>query len=524
MSEESTDLAPRGPATVLRITSASAVLLAACSLAPAPERPDPAADMPERFAAPETSGTYEPLEWWQAFGDPVLDRVVDSVIESNLDMAAAVGRVRQARERARIADAAVLPVLQGGAGLADLSTPGNVGFGGQIRELGFEQLAPGFPLPDRLALTTWSLSADFAYEMDFWGRAASHALAAGAEFLASASDYHAAGIGVVAETIGTYLEIIDFRRRIELTTEIVDVLLAREQVASTRYDRGLTDSLDLHRVRQDLRNTQASLTELKNGLVGGESRLAVLLGGYREDVEALLDTIAAPETPADPVPAGIPADLLLQRPDVMAARHRMEAARHAVSARRAELLPALSLSGSIGLQACKRCPPGVRGSEIEDLFRVDQWFANLASNLLAPVFNGGRLRSNVSLAEARFTETAAIYGSAVVTAVNEVETSLAVMENKRQRHALLHSRLEEARATVDVRSQRYEAGIGSYPDYLDALRTELAVESALTSAERDLALARLAIHRALGGAWTHSEPPDGETVAAKRNRTGEPAG
>ncbi len=479
--------------------------------------------MPERFTAPATSGDYEALDWWKAFGDPTLDRIVEAVSSSNLDMAAAVGRIRQARERARIARAATLPVVQGGAGLASIDTPINAGFGAQIQELGLEQLFPEFALPDRLALTTWSVNAEFAYELDFWGRAESDALAAGSEFLASASDYHAARIGVLAETIGTYFEIVDFHRQIELTTEMVDVLLEREQVAAARYDRGLADSLDLHRVRQDLRNTQAGLTVLANGLAGGESRMAVLLGGYREDVEALLGTIAAPEAPADPVPAGIPADLLAQRPDVMAARHRMEAARHAVSARRAELLPTLSLSGSIGLQACKSCPPGVRGSEIDELFRVDQWFANLAANLLAPVFNGGRLRSNVSLAEARFSEAAAIYGQTVVTAVNEVETSLAVMENERQRQDLLRSRLEEARATVDVRSQRYEAGIGGYPDYLDALRTELAVESALTSAGRDLALARLAIHRALGGAWTGAAPPGGEAAAASSNRTEEPA-
>ena len=470
--------------------------------------------MPEEFTAPAASGAYEALEWWKAFGDPTLDRIVESVSASNLDMAAAVGRVRQARERARIARAAVLPAVQGGAGLTDVRTPTNAGFGAQIQELGFGQLFPGFQLPDRLALTTWSLSADFAYELDFWGRAESDALAAGSEFLASASDYHAARIGVLAETIGTYFEIVDFHRQIELTTEMVDVLLEREQVAAARYDRGLADSLDLHRVRQDLRNTQAGLTVLANGLAGGESRMAVLLGGYREDVEALLGTIAAPEMPADPVPAGIPVDLLSQRPDVMAARHRMEAARHAVSARRAELLPTLSLSGSIGLQ----------GAEIDGLFGVDQWFTNLASNLLAPLFNGGRLRSNASLAEARFSEAAAIYGRTVVTAVNEVETSLAVMENERRRQALLQSRLEEARATVDVRSRRYEAGIGGYPDFLDALRTELAVESALTSAERDLALARLGIHRALGGAWTDAATPGGEAAAASSNRTEEPAG
>ena len=267
---------------------------------------------------------------------------------------------------------------------------------------------------------------------------------------------------------------------------------------------GLADSSVLYRIRQDLRNTQAIQPQLENGLANAEGRLAVLLGGYRDDLAELLPEAPAPEAAADPVPAGIPADLLMQRPDVRAARHRLEATRFQVDARRAELLPTLSFSGSIGLQS----------SKVDSLFKVDQWFTNLASNLLAPVFQGGRLRSNVALAEARFGEFAATYGRTVVTAVNEVETALAVHGNEGRRHALLASRLEEARATETLRSQRYEAGIGGYADFLDALLTRLNVESALAGAERDLALSRLTVHRALGGAWTPADSV-GEATAAQ---------
>ncbi|MCY3966147.1 MAG: efflux transporter outer membrane subunit [Acidobacteria bacterium] len=485
----------------------AALLYLGCSLAPPPELPDPAREMPADFEetpAAVTVGAHVPLQWWKAFADPALDRIVDSVLDSNLDMAAAVARVEQARERARIARAAIRPVVAAGAGINDLTNPTNTGFGAQIQELGLERLAPGFTLPERLAITTWSLSADFSYEMDFWGRASSSALAAGAEYLASESDYQTARIGILAETIGAYFEVVDFRRRIAISRRMVDVLLEREDVASTRYDRGLADSSVLYRIRQDLRNTQAIQPQLENGLANAEGRLAVLLGGYRNDLAELLPEPLAPETAADPVPPGIPADLLMQRPDVRAARHRLEAARFQVDARRAELLPTLSFSGSIGLQS----------SKVDSLFKVDQWFTNLASNLLAPVFQGGRLRSNVALAEARFGELAATYGRTVVTAVNEVETALAVHGNEGRRHALLASRLEEARATERLRSQRYEAGIGGYADFLDALLTRLNVESALAGAERDLALSRLTVHRALGGAWT-PEASAGEAPPAQ---------
>ena len=245
----------------------AAFLYLGCSLAPPPELPDPAPELPEDFQeTPAVAGTHEPLQWWRAFADPALDRIVDSVLDSSLDMAAAVARVEQARERARIARAAIRPVVQGGAGINDLTNPTNTGFGAQIQELGLERLAPGFTLPERLAITTWSLSADFSYEMDFWGRARSSALAAGAEYLASESDYETAKIGILAETIGAYFEIVDLRRRIAISRRMVDVLMEREDVASTRYDRGLADSSILYRIRQDLRNTQAIQPQLENGL------------------------------------------------------------------------------------------------------------------------------------------------------------------------------------------------------------------------------------------------------------------
>ena len=249
-------------------------------------------------------------------------------------------------------------------------------------------------------------------------------------------------------------------------------------------------------MRQELRDTQAGLPQLENRLAAAEGRLAVLLGGYRADLQALLPAAPAPVPRAEPVPAGIPADLLLQRPDVRAANHRLEAAGYAIEARRAELLPSLSLSGTIGLQS----------SDIAGLLNVHQWFTNLAANLLEPVFDGGRLRTRVALAEARFNELAAAYGRTVVTAVNEVEAALAGLANEGRRHAFLVSRREEAQATVDLRSARYASGIGGYADFLDALRARLNVESALAGAGRDLALARLAVHRALGGAWV---APDG---------------
>lgn len=489
----------RRPRCTAGIIPGLLMLVTGCSMAPAPSLPEPVAELPEAFAEPGTAGTVEAREWWTSFEDPVLNTVVDSVLASNFDLAEAVARVQQARAQAGIARGGLFPAIQASASATDTDTPANAGFGQQFRELTGTDgaaLPGGFEFPDRLGITTYSLGAEFAYELDFWGRARNDARAAGHEYLASESDYRAARIGVLAETITTYFEIVDLRSRIALAREAESVLVEREELAEARYGRGLVTSFELSQVSQELLNTQAALPQLESRLVNAEGRLAVLMGGFRDKVKAILPASLAPAPSADPVAAGVPADLLVQRPDVRSAWLRLEAARYTIGARRAELLPSLSLSGTIGVQA----------AEADGLFNVDQWFRNLLGNLTAPIFQGGRLRNSVALAQARFEQAAANYGRTVVTAVHEVEAALAALQNESRRHAYLTSQLGEARASVDLQLARYASGVGGYTDYLDALRSRLNVESTLAGSSRDLALARLAVHRALGGDWT--APPE----------------
>ena len=487
----------RSPGGAFRGLLATATLLhlTACSFAPPPSVPEPVAEVPASFAGGALPGDYQSREWWAAFDDPVLNSLVDSVLVANFDLAEAVARVQQARAQAGIARAGLFPAVQASATVTDQNTPANAGFGEQFKKLaGGEDgaLPGGLEFPDRLAFTTYALGADFAYELDFWGRARNDARAAGAQYLASEADYHAARIGVLATTISTYFEVVALRRQTALARQLVEVLEEREELAETRYERGLVTSSELYQVRLDLRNTQAGLPQLETRLNDTEGRLAVLLGGYRTKLDAIVPESLNPATLADPVVAGVPADLLYQRPDVRAAGLRLDAARYTIGARRAELLPSLSISGTIGVQS----------SKADGLFKVDQWFRNLLGNLTAPIFQGGRLRSNVALAHAQFSQVAAVYGRAVVTAVYEVEAALTALANEDRRHAFLASQRAEAEASVALQSERYESGVGGYTDYLDALRTLLNVESTLADAGRDLALARLAVHRALGGDWT----------------------
>jgi outer membrane protein TolC len=192
------------------------------------------------------------------------------------------------------------------------------------------------------------------------------------------------------------------------------------------------------------------------------------------------------------VPAGLPSQLLAQRPDVAAAWQRLEAARLAIGARRAERFPALRINGSAGGQ----------GSQPANATQFNgNWAVSLASGIVAPVFDGGRISANVKAARASYDERAAVYARAVLNAYNEAGFAIGDYEKKRQRYRLILAQLAGAEASRDLQARRYQSGVGTYIAFLDALRAVYQVSSGLSGAGRDVALARLGVHRALGGDW-----------------------
>lgn len=450
------------------------------SLAPDSAAPDIAAGIPAAFNQSESGIPYQSARWWASFEDPVLDNLLDEALSKNLDLAEASARLRAAEARARISKSGLFPQINAGldSSYSDSPTAGT----------SFSAIAGG----GRLQSETYSSSLAFSYELDIWGKLRNDMRAGRADAIAASADLQAVRLAVLAEAITSYFDIVDARHQIALTTQIIDVLGDRVEQSENRYSRGLVTSFELYQIRQDFRNVQASLPQRESQLAATEGQLAVLVGRYSNDMHELIDTSLTPKLIFEPVPSGLPIDLLAQRPDVFAEGQRLESARYNLGARRAERFPSLSLSASTGSQAGD--PSGVL-----DIF--DNWVLNLGAGLTAPLFQGGRIRANIEVADAEYAQQTAVYARTVLTAYQEVTTAIERYEEERQRYRFLFSQLDEAEAAAGLQSRRFANGVGSYVDYLDALRAQYQVQSSLSSAARDVALARLGVHRALGGSW-----------------------
>ncbi len=468
-------------------------------MTPEMSTPEAEQDLPDRFeaapgdttlpAAAADTTAYDATRWWAAYEDPALTALVDTALAANLNLEEAQGRVEELAAQFRIARAPLFPSVTANGQGNYQNQPANTGIGGAIG---------GGQGPDRFEFTDYQATLGLSYELDFWGRVRSQRTAALSQYFATAADLQTARLSVISQTISTYAQIASLRRQVRLGERTVGLLEERVAVTEDRYARGLVPSFQLYTVRQSLQAAQADQPDLERRLYEAQSRFATLLGRFAGEQRALLpDSMTVPLAP-EPVPAGLPADLLMQRPDVRGAALRLEAARQEIGVARAEMLPSLSLTGQGGTQS----------SELADLVDPGQVFASFAAQLTAPLFQGGRLRATLNAAEARYKQQAARYEQTVLTAFQEVKASLVAYEKQRRRYREVKRQVDTARDAFQAQRDRYERGVGDALALIDAERTLVQAQTRLAGVGLAVVNARLALHRALGGPWTDAEPVD----------------
>ena len=373
-------------------------LLAGCATPPQRSPVNALPAIPAHWAGAAQVDGLVAENWVAALGDPALDSLVREALSGNFDLSAVAARVQAARAQARIDGALRWPQLGFGAGYQR----------SQVRDSGYGSTEYG----------AFEAVFDFACEVDVWGRIAAGQRAAQQEAQAAEADFRAARLSLAARVAQAWFELTEARLQVAVSEQSIHDRRTLVDLVRGRFARGLTRGLDLRLALTDLANAEAQLATARNRAQAMGRRLEILLGRY--PANAVLAPVGLPEPPAT-LAAGLPAELLARRPDMVAAWVRLGSADARLENAQKALLPRITLTGS----------GGTRSAALTDLADPRSAAWNLAMGLIQPVFTGGRLRGGIALQQARVEEAFKLYQSAALNAFREVEQALAAEESLR---------------------------------------------------------------------------------------------
>ncbi len=459
------------------IAIAIPVVLAGCSTV-APYQP-PKVDLPEKWQ--QTAARPVQARWWTIYKDASLDALIDEAFRTNGDLVVAAGRVDEARAVLGEANSFLWPSVdaQAGASRTQVSRRTATSF-------------PGFPRQ----FNDYRASLDVSYDIDLFGRLRAGVDAARAELAASEASREAVRLALAAQVAKSYYALQSFDQQVTLTRETVRLREEALGLQQKRYRGGVISEFELRQLEAETAAVRAQLPPLEQARETEEAALSVLLGRTpREVMEATIKVADTQVTPSDinlmaPVlPEGLPSELLLRRPDLVAAERRLAAAHAQIAVARAEMFPSISLTGFLGRES----------AQLSDLFTGPAGIANIALGVAQPIFAGGRLEARTQQAQARERQVLAQYQQAIRNAFGEVRAALAVQARSRENFEAQTAREQALTDTLRLARLRYENGVASQLDVIDAERGLLAARVARIDALRQYRAAVADLFRALGG-------------------------
>lgn len=405
--------------------------------------------------------------WWLAFEDQELNRLMIQLFQQNLELEQAIARLEQVDALTAISRSARYPTLGAAANASRSEQPG---------------LARDF------VGDSHQLSLQAAYEIDLWGKLSARSEAAQRDYQATRAELETLYLGLSARLADLYFLAAEQRAQIVLTDQLIASFQDTTERVERRYLNGLAPAIDLYQSRQSLSAARANRHIYEAALAEAEHAISVLLGDYPQQGQSG-DLVSLPEPP--PLfDLGIPADLMKNRPDLLAALRRIEAADQRVAAAVADRFPSISLSGNYGT---------LRQEVAAGLIKGEFW--TLLGNLALPLVDGGRRRAEVDRTEAVLREAVAAYQQKVLVAFQDVEDALANNYATAQRVDRLAETAASTGASLRLSTERYLAGLTDYLPVLTAQRNDFETRSRFLAAQRQLLADRVSLARALGGTW-----------------------
>ncbi|WP_374634273.1 efflux transporter outer membrane subunit [Ferrovibrio sp.] len=418
-------------------------------------------------------------DWWRGFGSQELAMLMLQAEAGNHDLAAAVARIEQAEASLRVAGAALLPTLSASGNAARNWSPPASSTSGSVSTR----------VPERSTRNSFSTGLTAGYQVDLFGGNRAGSEAAAARLSASRYDRETVRLTLHANLAASFFQLLSLRDRIRLAEDTLrnaeDVLT----VLQRQQQLGVASDLEVAQQRNSVASQRATLPALRQSEYETLTAIALLLGrppqGFRVQTQSLND-LALP-----PVRAGLPSGLLERRPDLRQAEASLYAANRDLAVAKAARLPTLSLTASGSLQS----------NELRNLLDPQSALYSLASSILAPIFQGGRLEAQEDLSRARLRELAETYAKTAVTAFGDVEDALNANNNAAQRAGFATEAYDQAQDAYRIVDARFRAGTVPFINLLDSQRAVFQANDTLVQAQLARYTALVDLYKALGGGW-----------------------
>ena len=453
----------------LRLVSllASAVLLGGCLLGPNYQQPD--LDLPQGEAADNFS-IFTQANWWEVFGDPVLNQLETEALAYNKDLQAAVARVDQARASVGIATADQLPSL---SAAAESGRAGNNMGSGQSQS---------------------TANVSVSYELDLWGKYRRLSEAARAQLLSSEASRDTVRLTLTADVAKNYFTLAMLDEQLKIAQRTLEARKENVRIYTSRYKNGYCTEVDLKRVEANMASVQAQEQQLRLKIAQTETALSMLVGKSPREIAASAITrgkTLAEITLIPDVPEGLPSDLLARRPDIRSAEGQLIAANANIGAARAAYFPSIPLTASAGYAS----------GALNNLFTGPSGVWAAGGQLLAPIFEGGKIRAENKKAEAQYREMLASYEKTVQSAFKEALDAIAANRINREIFDSYKQQTEAMQRSYELTKKQEDAGLIGVTDLLDVEENLLSAEMNLASARNDELAAVVNLSKALGGGW-----------------------
>ncbi len=419
--------------------------------------------------------------WWRSFKDPTLNSLVETAIQTNLDLAQAQARIRQARAARGIAGAPLWPQIDSQAFFQRSSgSSATVGSGG----------TPSFTSSAAFK-DLFQVGLDASWELDIFGGSRRNLEAATADLQAAVEDRRDVMVTLAGEVGNNYLTLRGLQQQLAIARQNLEAQQKTARITHKRFEAGFVSRLDVANADAQVNTTAAQIPPLEANAQAAIYSLGVLLG---QQPDFLAKTLSRPHpgpVPPPEIPVGLPSDLLRRRPDIRRAEAQLQAATARIGVATADLFPRFFLNGNAGIAA----------SDLTLLGTYNSKYWSFSPSVTWPVFAGGRIRWNIELQDARQQEILLRYQQTVLTALKDVETALMAYAKEQAHQKSLALAVGHNRRAVDLSMQLYLAGKTDFLNVLTAQRNLFLNEEALAQSTKNLGTNLVALYKALGGGW-----------------------